>query len=84
MQFRKLKRLASELGVEIEEPFWSFGEWELQVSAPEGKSFNGQYAVTSFFLWDAQKEKTKMQVCDLALEYITSEAQELTENKEKG
>ena len=79
MQFRKLKRLANELGVNINEPFWSFGEWELHISAPEGMSFNGQYTGTSFFLWDAQKEKTKMQVCDLALEYIKSEAEELTQ-----
>lgn len=83
MQFRKLKRLAKELNVNIHEPFWSFGEWELQIDAPEGMSFNGQYTGTSFFLWDAQKDKSKGEVCDLAFEYIKSEAEEITKDNER-
>ena len=80
MQFRKLKRLASELNVGVEQPVFSFGEWELPFYALKGFSFNGQFTCSSFFVDDLDTEFTKGQVIEMAWEHIKHEAEEI--NKE--
>jgi hypothetical protein len=78
MQFRKLKRLASELNVGVEQPVFSFGEWELPFYALEGFSFNGQFTCSSFFVDDLDAEFTKGQVIEMAWEHIKNEAEEIS------
>ena len=78
MQFRTLKRLAFEVKVEVEEPIFSFGEWELPFYAFDGYDFNGQFTGSSFFVDDYEGKLTKGEVIDMAWELIKFEAEEIT------
>ena len=78
MQFRKLKRLAEEVGVDVETPIYSFGEWELPYYAKDGFDFNGQFTGSTVFIEDYDLKLTKSEVIAIAWEQIKYDAEDIT------
>ena len=78
MQFRKLKRLASKVGVEVDQPIYSFGEWEVPYCAKDGFDFNGQFTCSSCFYDDLDGTLKKSDILDWAWEAIEKEAEDIT------
>ena len=76
---KKIKKLQEELGLEIEELWWSdfdFG-WICDINAPEGWGFLCQYHSTSFFWLDPYCDLPKTKVWNLVAEYARDEATDL-------
>jgi hypothetical protein len=78
MQFRKLKRLANALSVDVQEPIFSFGEWQVPYSAFEGLSFNGQFTGSAVYIDDYDAKLTKSKVLDQAWDQIKYDAEEIS------
>ncbi len=81
MQFRKLNRLANALSVDVDEPTFSFGEWEVPYSAFEGLSFNGQFTCSSVFIEDYDAKLTKSKVLDQAWDRIKHDAEDISDEE---
>jgi len=77
MQFRKLKRLADEVKVDVDQPIFSFGEWQLPYYAQEGLSFNGQFTGSAVFIDDYDAKLSKGQVIEMAWKQIKYDAEEI-------
>ena len=76
---KKIEKLEKELGLEIEELWWSNFDlsWICHINAPEGWGFSCQYHSTPFVWGDEYKELSKTKVWDLVAEYAREEATEL-------
>ena len=91
MQFRKLKRLANELKIDVDEPTYCFGEWQLCYDAQWGYSFNNQFSGSVVCVDDPAfdqygnpcKRLTKGEVIEKAWEQIKYDATDIVETDEK-
>ena len=82
MNYAQIKKLADQLGLEVEKNDLTWDEWDgwtLFVDAPIGKSFGCQHHAASFVFPDDEKKYTKTQVWDFVAEFMKSEATELSD-----
>jgi len=76
---KKIEKLEKELGLEINELWWSAFDhgWVCHIDAPEGWGFGCQYHATPFVWEDPHRELSKAKVWDLVEQYAREEAAEL-------
>ena len=82
MDYRKIKILADELNLEVEDELQfcdQFEEWTLIIDPKEGFSFGCQYHAASFVLRDKGKKLSKSQVWKEVAKSMKYEADELSE-----
>jgi hypothetical protein len=79
MNYTQIKKLALELGLEVENDLrWEEDEWTMFIDPKEGFSFQCQYHAASFVFADEDKKLSKSKVWEIVAEAMKYEAENLT------
>ena len=78
MNYTQVKKLASELGLEIENDLkFIYDRWHIEINAPQGKSFGGCQYHTAVFWLNADESEKKTNLWFVVAKFMADEATEL-------
>ena len=78
MNYTQVKKLASELGLEVENDLkFIYDKWHIEINAPQGKSFGGCQYHTAVFWLDADESEKKTNLWFVVAKFMADEATEL-------
>ena len=78
MNYRTIKRLAKQLGVEVDNDLkFIYDKWHIEINAPKGKSFGGCQYHTAVFWLDADQSEKKTDLWVVVAHFMADEATEL-------